>query len=84
MTQKQKLWQKAKNNPIGLSFEEFQLLLKQSGWTFHHQRGSHQIWSSPQGCRLSIQNKKSQAKAYQVKQFLRQQEQEKKNNAESF
>ncbi len=82
MMQKEKLFQKAKNNLVDLSFEDFRLLLKQAGWAQDHQRGSHQIWYSPKGCRLSIQNKKGKAKSYQVKQFLFQHEKGEKENAE--
>jgi hypothetical protein len=82
MTQKEKLLKKAKNNPVDLSFEELRLLLKQAEWTLHHQTGSHQIWYSPKGCRLSIQDKRGKVKAYQVKQFLLQCEKEIVKNAE--
>jgi len=48
---------------------------KGSGWTFDHQRGSHRIWYSPTGYRLSAQEGRSgKAKGYQVEQFLRQYE----------
>jgi predicted RNA binding protein YcfA (HicA-like mRNA interferase family) len=71
MSRKEKLLEKAKNNPKGLRFDEFQTLLKLSGWNFDHQTGSHHIWYSPKKDRLSIQpTKNGQAKAYQVKQFL--------------
>lgn len=71
MTKREKLIARAQNNPRGLSFEDFRTLLRQSGWVFDHQTGSHQIWYSPQGCRLSIQSRGGQAKAYQVEQFLK-------------
>ena len=54
MVSQQKLLNKAIRNPNGLRFNEFETLLKQSGWTFDRQRGSHRIWYSPQGVRLSI------------------------------
>jgi predicted RNA binding protein YcfA (HicA-like mRNA interferase family) len=79
MTPKEKLLLKAINNPAGLSFEDFQTLLKQSKWILDHQKGSHQIWYSPAGCRLSVQNNRGNAKAYQVKQFLHQQGREIEN-----
>ena len=82
MMQKEKLFQKAKNNPVDVSFEDFRLLLKQAGWVQDHQRGSHQIWYSPEGCRLTVQNKKGKAKSYQVKQFLFEHEKGEKENAE--
>jgi hypothetical protein len=61
------------SNPKGHSFGEFQTLLRQARWTFDHQKGSHGIWYSPTGCRLSVQKCRSgKAKGYQVEQFLRQ------------
>jgi hypothetical protein len=75
MTKREKLFARAMSNPKGLSFGEFQTLLRQAGWTFDHQRGSHRIWYSPTGYRLSAQESRSgKAKGYQVEQFLRQYE----------
>ncbi len=74
MSKKDKLLAKALRNPQGLKFSEFEALLKQCGWTFDHQKGSHQIWYSLKRHRLSIQNRKGMAKAYQVKQFLQRYE----------
>jgi hypothetical protein len=75
MTKREKLLSKAQNNPKGLSFADFQTLLTQTGWQFDRQAGSHQIWYSPNGYRISIQNGNSgQAKGYQVEQFLAQYE----------
>ena len=65
------LLDKAKNNPQGLRFDEFETLLGLCDWIFDHQTGSHRIWYSTQKVRLSIQpTKNGKAKAYQVKQFL--------------
>lgn len=74
MTKREKLLTKAYNNPRGLSFDDFRTLLSQSGWQFEHQTGSHEIWYSPKGYRLSIQNRSGMAKGYQVQQFLNQYE----------
>jgi len=79
MTKKEKLLLRAINNHADLSFEDFRTLLKQLGWIFDHQTGSHQIWYSKKGDRLSIQNNKGKAKAYQVKQFLKYNALEKKH-----
>ena len=76
MVSQQKLLDKAIRNANGLRFNEFETLLKQSGWTFDRQRGSHRIWYSPQGVRLSIQPKGNRAKGYQVEQFLQHYEEE--------
>lgn len=71
MVKHEKLLARAKNNPKGLSFKEFQTLLRQSEWTFDHQKGSHQIWYSPDSRRLPIQEARNgKAKGYQVEQFL--------------
>ena len=73
MTKRNKLIARAINNPKDLSFGEFQTLLSQAGWTFDHQKGSHQIWYSPRRRRLPIQEGKGgKAKGYQVEQFLMQ------------
>jgi len=70
MRKKETLLLKAQDNPRGLKFNEFRSLLSCCGWIQDHQTGSHQIWYSPEKHRISIQNRKGQAKAYQVKQFL--------------
>ena len=75
MTRREKLLACAMNNANDLSFGEFQTLLRQAGWTFDHQKGSHQIWYSPKRSRLPIQKAKNgKAKGYQVEQFLAQYE----------
>jgi hypothetical protein len=72
---------KAQNNPRGLSFVDFQTLLRQVDWAFDHQTGSHQIWYSPTGYRLSVQEANGgKAKGYQVEQFLLQYEVENEND----
>ena len=71
MVSQQKLLNKAMQNYKGLRFKEFETLLRQCGWTFDRQRGSHRIWYSPKGELLSIQPRGKRAKGYQVKQFLR-------------
>jgi hypothetical protein len=70
MSKKEKLFFKAEKNPSGLRFEEFQRLMIKCRWTQDHQKGSHQIWYSPDKYRISVQNRKGKAKSYQVKQFL--------------
>jgi predicted RNA binding protein YcfA (HicA-like mRNA interferase family) len=75
MTIREKLLSRAKSNPKDLSMGEFQTILRQTGWTFDHQKGSHQIWYSPTRYRLPIQEGRSgKAKGYQVEQFLVQYE----------
>ncbi|MEM9103298.1 MAG: type II toxin-antitoxin system HicA family toxin [Pseudomonadota bacterium] len=76
MSKLEKLLQKARNNPNGLSFKEFRTLMSQCGWKEDRQSGSHQIWFSPRHFRLCVQNRNGEAKAYQVKQFLQQYDEE--------
>jgi len=66
----EKLLDKTRNNPSGLSFDDFQTLMSRCGWIKDHQSGSHQIWYSPKKQRISVQNKEGKAKGYQVRQFL--------------
>lgn len=79
MSKQEKLLEKAKNNPEGLSFEDFQTLMTRHGWVLDHQKGSHQIWYSPKSYRISVQNRNGKAKGYQVKQFLAKLEEENSN-----
>ncbi len=76
MVNKDKLLEKAKRNPKGLSFAEFETLLKQCGWILERQRGSHKLWYSPARARLPIQPRGNMAKAYQVLQFIERYEEE--------
>lgn len=70
MSRKNKLLQKAINNPDDLLFSDLETLLKQLEWVFKRQSGSHAIWQSPKGDRLVIQNNNGKAKGYQVKQLI--------------
>ena len=47
MGKQEKLLKQAKNNPQGLSFDDFKTLLTRCGWIDDHQTGSHSIWYSP-------------------------------------
>ncbi len=76
MSKQEKLLKQARNNPQGLSFDDFKTLLSRSQWVEDHQTGSHSIWYFPIGFRLSIQNRNGMAKGYQVKQFLAQLDEE--------
>lgn len=70
MTKKEKLLKMACKNPKGLSFTDFTTLMKRFGWALDHQTGSHKIWYSKKGYRISVQNRNSKAKGYQVRRFL--------------
>lgn len=72
MGKKEKLLEKARNNPDGLSFSDFETLMSRLDWVMDHQSGSHQIWYSPRKYRISVQNRSGKAKGYQVRQFLNQ------------
>jgi predicted RNA binding protein YcfA (HicA-like mRNA interferase family) len=77
VSQRDKLLGKARANPRGLRFSEFEVLLRQCGWRLDRQQGSQRIWVSRQGKRLPVQEAKAgEAKAYQVKQFLQLLEEE--------
>ncbi|MGK7916845.1 MAG: type II toxin-antitoxin system HicA family toxin [Prochloraceae cyanobacterium] len=93
MTKREKLWKKAQESPQNLTFDEFErgrcvvlrrisnhvveTLLRQTGWTFSRQRGSHRLWYSPDGKSLPIQPRKDgKAKIYQVQQFINYQQEE--------
>jgi predicted RNA binding protein YcfA (HicA-like mRNA interferase family) len=79
MSKHDKLLQKAKNNHNGFSFKEFETVMGRCGWVIDHQSGSHQIWYSPKGHRISVQSRNGKAKGYQVKQFLMRLEEETKH-----
>ena len=71
MAKAAKLLEKARNQPGGLSFDDFEALLSRLGWVKRGQEGSHRLWYSPKGYRLPVQPAKNgKAKRYQVKQFL--------------
>ncbi|MEM9274119.1 MAG: type II toxin-antitoxin system HicA family toxin [Cyanobacteria bacterium P01_F01_bin.143] len=70
MTKREKLWKKAPENPQNLTFDEFETLLRQTGWIFSRQRGSHRLWYSPNEKSLPIQPRKDgKAKIYQVPKY---------------
>ena len=82
MNQRESLLGKARRNPNGLKFRTFERLLRQCGWAQHRQRGSHRTWYSPRGHRLIVQPDRSMAKGYQVRQFLKQYNQEEADEEE--
>lgn len=66
-----KLLEKARTNPSGLSFKEFEALLEAAHWRFRRQTGSHRVWISRGNRSVPIQPRGAKAKAYQVQQVLR-------------
>ena len=74
---KEKLLGKAKRNPNGFRFSDLEVMLRQCGWTFDRQTGSHgagvisafRIWYSPRKYRISFHEASDgKAKGYQVRQ----------------
>ena len=68
----------AQRVPDGLLFDEPETLMRQQGWEFDRQKGSHRIWVSPGKTAVPLQPDGKRAKSYQVKQVLRIPEKEKK------
>ena len=76
MNRRETLLNRARRNPNGLKFREFEQLMRQCGWTQRRQRGSHRAWYSPRQYRIIVQPSRSMARGYQVRQFLTQYDQE--------
>ncbi len=69
---KDKLLQKALNNPQNLHFQEMVVLVEAFGFRLSWVRGSHHIFVHSEVPEfINLQNVKGQAKPYQVRQFLR-------------
>src|SRR5260363_6380 len=56
MTKREKLLARAHQAPNNLTLDEFETLLKQCGWVFKRQKGSHRVWLSPSNRALPIQS----------------------------
>jgi YcfA-like protein. len=70
VNKREKLLAKAQSGSE-LTYREFQVLMRQQGWRYADQNGSHAKWVSPSGTKLMIQEEKGKAKPYQVRQFLK-------------
>ena len=75
MTRREKLYEKALNNPKGLSFDELCRLAEYAGFDFKRQKGSHRIYKHPEihGIEqtINIQEwKNGEAKPTQVRNLL--------------
>ncbi len=69
---KDKLLQKALNNPQNVQFQEMIVLVEAFGFRLSRVRGSHHIFVHSEVSEfINLQNVKGQAKPYQVRQFLR-------------
>jgi hypothetical protein len=71
MTRRQKLIDKARNNPAGFRFREICLLAEHFGFTRRGGKGSHVVYEKD-GVEeiLTFQDRQGMAKPYQVKQRL--------------
>lgn len=71
MTQRQKLFEKARNNPAGVRFREICLLAEHLGFSRRGGKGSHIVYEKD-GVEeiLTFQDRKGMAVPYQVKQLL--------------
>lgn len=71
MTQRQKLFEKARNNPAGVRFQELCHLAEHMGFHKRGGKGSHVVYEKD-GVEeiLTFQDRKGMAKPYQVKQML--------------
>jgi hypothetical protein len=71
MTQRQKLLEKARNNPAGVRFREICLLAEHIGCVKRGGKGSHIVYEK-EGVEeiLTFQDRSGMAKPYQVKQLL--------------
>jgi hypothetical protein len=71
MTQKDKLIEKARNNPAGVRFRELCLLAEHMGFIKRDGKGSHVVYEKEGVVEiLTFQDRKGMAMPYQVKQLL--------------
>lgn len=69
--QKEKLFERIRNNPYNIRFSDFCKAMVAAGFYFDRQKGSHRIYFHDAiKKRLLVQADKGMAKAYQVKQFI--------------
>lgn len=72
MTKKDKLLEKAQNNPKNITFDEVCALASMVGFVFKKSTGSHKIYHQPGVLELlNFQNDNGKAKPYQVRQLLK-------------
>ena len=66
------IYQELKNNPKNVRYEKICRVVRQFGFIFARQKGSHRIYKR-QGVKelLDFQNVQGKVKSYQVKQFLK-------------
>lgn len=72
MGKKQKLYRRLVNSQKNVRFHEFVTIIMAFGFSFNRITGSHHIYDHPDVPQsVSIQPDESQAKPYQIRQFLR-------------
>ncbi len=73
MTKKEKLFQRVKNNPKNIRFQDFCVLMEYFGFVQIRVRGSHHLYQHPTvEDVMNVQPQKdATAKSYQVQQFLK-------------
>lgn len=72
MVKKQKLYQRLISSQKNVKFNDFVTIIIAFGFSFNRITGSHHIYDHPNVPQsVSIQPDKSQAKPYQIRQFLR-------------
>ncbi len=72
MTKRNKLYEKIKNAPENVRFEEVCALAEMAGFVFKAARGSHKLYKRTGVAELlNFQNEGGKAKPYQVRQLLK-------------
>jgi predicted RNA binding protein YcfA (HicA-like mRNA interferase family) len=72
MTAKWKRHERIKDNPSDVRFEEAEAWLLSFGFQKREAKGSHKVFTHPQwDGRLTMQEHRGKAKAYQIRQALR-------------
>lgn len=72
MSKTEKLFDKVKNNPQDIRFDEICKLAEIFGFRYKGGKGSHKVYSKKGITEiLNFQNVRGKAKPYQVKQFLK-------------
>ena len=72
MTTQSKRHEKIKSNPANVHFEEAEIRLLSFGFQEREGKGSHKVSTHPRwDGKLTMQNRKEMAKAYQVRQALK-------------
>ncbi|MBU1044536.1 MAG: type II toxin-antitoxin system HicA family toxin [Candidatus Omnitrophica bacterium] len=75
MSEVQAIYAKAQTSPNNITFSELCALIEGVGFEFKRQKGSHRIYKHKAihyaDCLLPVQDRKGNAKPYQVRQVLK-------------